>query len=202
MDKTGRLDGETLEEMEIELTDKQKGLEPAKSSTSRRSSFRPSKDQIEIAQTKLKTAGLYIGDADGKYNKELRAAIRNYQSANGLKRKGSLNRATLEKMEIELTESQMETPVNPDDIATEKTIDPNKPKRTIFRANKEQIMEVQKMLKTAGLYNGEETGKLNPATRTAIREWQAQNNINKTGTLNKETLEAMKIELTEKQMEM
>ncbi len=96
----------------------------------------------------------------------------------------------------------MEIALNPSDLAMEKTVDPNKPKRTIFRATQEQIMEVQKMLKGMGLYNGEETGKLNPATRTAIREWQAKNNIKKTGTLNKETLEAMKIKLIDKQMEM
>ena len=60
-------------------------------------------------------------------------------------------------------------------------------------------MEVQKMLKEKKLYNGEETGKLNPSTRAAIREWQSQNNVKKTGTLNKMTLEAMKIKLTDKQ---
>lgn len=203
LDKTGKLDEETLVKIGIELTDKQKGIETAESSkASARTSFRPTKEQIEEAQTKLKAAGLYNGESDGKYNNDLRTAVRNYQTANGLKRKGSLNRATLEKMKIELTESQMEIPVNPNDLASEKSDNADKPKRTIFRATKEQIMEVQKMLKTAGLYNGEETGKLNPATRSAIREWQAQNNVNKTGTLNKETLEAMKVELTDKQKEM
>jgi peptidoglycan hydrolase-like protein with peptidoglycan-binding domain len=57
------------------------------------------------------------------------------------------------------------------------------------------------MLKKKGMYAGEETGKLNPETRAAIGEWQTQNSVKKTGTLNKETLEAMKIELTDRQME-
>lgn len=202
LDKTGKLDEETLVKMGIELTDSQKGIETAVSSKPTRKSFRPTKEQITEAQTKLKTAGLYNGEADGSYNKDLRAAIRNYQSANGLKRKGSLNRATLEKMEIGLIDSQMEMPVNPDDLASEKTDNADKTKRTIFRASKDQIMGVQKMLKEKGLYNGEETGKLDPATRTAIGEWQTQNNVNKTGTLNKETLEAMGVELTAKQKDM
>lgn len=205
LEKSGNLDEATLVKMGIALTDSQKGIESSGDSKPTRKSFRPTKEQITEAQTKLKTAGLYNGEADGRYNKDLRTAIRNYQTANGLKRKGSLNRATLEKMEIELSESQMEMPVNPSDMASEKsdnTDKTDKPKRTIFRATKEQIMEVQKMLKEKGLYKGEETGKLDPATRSAIREWQAQNNINKTGTLNKETLEAMKIELTDKQKEM
>lgn len=204
LDKTGKLDEATLVKMDIELTDKQKGIETAETSDKpKRKTFRVNKDQITEAQTKLKDAELFEGDVDGKYSKELRAAIREYQTANGLKRKGSLNRATLEKMGIELTESQMEIPVKPDDFATAKTDDgTEKPKRKIFRATKDQVMSVQAMLKEKGLYEGEETGKLNPATRSAIREWQSQNGVKKTGTLNKETLEAMKIELTEKQAEM
>lgn len=174
----------------------------------RRKSFRPTKDQIAQAQTKLKTAGLYAGDADGRYNSDFRTAVRNFQAANGLKRKGSMNRATLEKMGIALTEEQKLLPVNPKDLASEKNErddrdeKDDRPKRSIFRATAEQIAEVQKMLKTKGLFAGEADGKLNPATRAAVREWQGQNNVKKTGTLNKETLEAMGIALTDKQKSM
>jgi peptidoglycan hydrolase-like protein with peptidoglycan-binding domain len=199
--KTGNLDEATLLKMGIELTDGQKGIETV-SDKPKRTVFRPTKEQIAAAQTKLKTAGLYSGEADGKYSPELRTAIREYQSANGLKRKGSLNRATLEKLDIALTEAQTAIPANPDDLASETNAGADKPKRAIFRATPDQITEVQTMLKTKGLYAGEATGKLNPETRAAIREWQAQNNVNKTGTLNKATLVAMDIELTDKQKEM
>ncbi len=199
LDKTGKLDEATLAKMEIELTDKQKGIETGDSSKPKRRSFRVNKDQITQAQKLLKEKGLFVGEETGKYSKEFRSAIKDFQSGNGLKRKGSLNRATLEKMGIELTDSQKEIPVNPNDIATPKTVSADKPKRKIFRATKDQIMKVQTMLKEKGLYNGDKTGKLNPATRSAIREWQAQNNVKKTGTLNKVTLEAMGIELTDKQ---
>lgn len=206
LEKSGNLDEATVTKMGIELTDSQKGIKTSDSSDKpKRVSFRVNKDQITEAQTKLKEAKLYNGEVDGKYNDDFRMAIREYQTANGLKRKGSLNRATLEKMNIELTEAQMAIPVNPDDIASEKSDksdSSDKPKKSIFRASKEQIMQVQTMLKEKGLYNGEATGKLNPETRAAIREWQGQNNIEKTGTLNKVTLEAMKIELTDKQKEM
>lgn len=199
--KTGKLDEATLNKMGIELTDKQKGIEVVskKSDKPHRRSFRVNKDQITQAQKLLKEKELFDGEETGKYSKEFRAAIRDYQSTNGLKRKGSLNRVTLEKMGIELTDKQKEIPVNPNDIAKPKDPNAKKVKRKIFRANKDQIMQVQKMLKEKGLYNGEETGKLNPATRSAIREWQAQNNVKKTGTLNKVTLEAMGVELTDKQ---
>lgn len=199
--KTGRLDEGTLVKMEIPLTDKQKGIgtTKTKSGKPRRKSFRVNKEQIIQAQTMLKTGGMYSGEVTGKYNKDFRKSVRNYQSANGLRRKGSLNRATLEKMGIELTDKQKTIPVNPNDIAKPKSADSEKPKRRIFRATKDQIMQVQAMLREKGLYNGEDTGKLNPATRAAIREWQSMNDVKKTGTLNKMTLEAMKIELTDKQ---
>lgn len=212
---TGTVNRATLEKMGVELTDKQKEFPvnpnsfdtsengtADKSSKTRRKSFRPGKEQIIAAQTKLKDGGSYAGAIDGKYNKDFRTSIRDYQSANGLKRKGSLNRATLEKMGIELTEAQMEIPADPNDLASAKSSGSgDKPARKIFRATKEQIASVQEMLKSKSLYEGETTGKLNPATRTAIGEWQAQNNMDKTGTLNKGTLEAMGIELTDKQKE-
>ncbi len=211
LDKNGKLDEATLGKMGIALTDSQKGIETAsatmKSDKPRRVSFRVNKEQISEAQTKLKSAKLFSSEVDGKYSKDLRDAIKEFQSANGLSRTGSLNRVTLEKMSIVLTESQMEIPVNSNDIATEKSEkaktsdNSDKPKRRIFRASADQIMQVQAKLKELGMYAGEETGKLNPATRTAIREWQSKNNINKTGTLNKETLEAMKVELTDTQKE-
>ena len=128
-------------------------------------------------------------------------SIRDYQSANGLKRKGSLNRATLEKMGIELTESQMEIPVNPNDLASADDGEPKK-RGPVFRATKDQITQVQTKLKEADLYEGEITGKFNDDFRSSIKEWQKQNSVKETGTLNKVTLEAMKIELTDKQKTM
>lgn len=206
--KTGTLNRATLEKAGIELTDKQKALpvNPNSFDTSKnnvadkpkRRSFRVNKEQISQAQTMLKNGGGFTGENTGKYSKEFRSAVKEYQAANGLKRKGSLNRATLEKLGIELTDSQKEVPVNQNDFAKADDGSP-KPKRTIFRASKEQIIKVQSMLKTKSLYDGEETGKLNTATRAAIREWQDQNSVGSTGTLNKETLLAMGIDLTDKQ---
>lgn len=201
LDKTGRLDEATLEKMDIELTDKQKGIETADMAPKRKV-FRPTKEQITAAQEMLKENGSFEGEATGKYTNEFRAAIRDYQSANGLKRKGSLNRATLEKMGIEITESQEEIPVNPDDYASADDDDTPKKRGPVFRATKEQITQVQTMLKDAGLYNGEVTGKFNDDFRASIKEWQETNGVKKTGTLNKVTLEAMKIELTDKQKAM
>lgn len=199
LERTGRLDEATLGKMGIGLTDRQKGLEPTDEGP-KRVVFRPTREQVAEAQRKLSAAGLYQGPADGRYNKELRTAIREFQSANGLKRKGSLNRATLEKMAITLTEDQERIPVRPDDLAPADKGD--RPRRAIFRATRAQIEEVQGMLRSKGLYKGEDTGRLNDETRAAIRQWQEQNGVPVTGTLNRVTLEAMGVTLTDRQKEM
>lgn len=203
LEKSGRLDEATLLKMGIELTDSQKGIEaPADPSKPKRTVFRANKDQITEAQKILKTNGTYAGEASGKYTDELRAAIKEFQGANNLKKSGSLNRATLEKMNVPLTEAQTAIPVNPNDLASNDSADGAKKRGAVFRANKEQIIEVQKMLKEKNLYAGAEDGKFSDDFRASIKAWQKLNNVKETGTLNKETLEKMGIRLTDKQAAM
>ena len=193
--------------------------QPAKAAASdakpKKQSFRANKDQIMQVQTMLKAKNLYGGAADGKRNSELSASVKGYQKDNGLKSTGALNRATLEKMGIMLTDTQMTIPIAESSYAATKvktvkatastkptTTDADaKPKRTIFRATKEQVMEAQKLLKTGGMYGGEETGKLDDATRESLKKYQSANNLTATGTLNQATLEKMGIALTDKQKE-
>lgn len=72
----------------------------------------------------------------------------------------------------------------------------------VFRATKEQINQAQSILKGRGFYAGEQTGKLDDATREGLRRFQTAENIKVTGTLNRLTLERMGIQLTEKQRTM
>ena len=192
---------------------KPKPSAPLKTSEKRSPVFRPTKDQIKQAQAMLKGKALYNGEASGSYNTETRAAIRGFQKDNGLTSTGSLNRATLEKMGIELTEAQKAVPVSEGSIAASddakaadskaETSSDAKPKRSpIFRANKEQIMQAQKLLKDGSMYSGEQTGKLDKATREGLKKYQEANGLKATGTLNQLTLEKMGIELTESQKSM
>ncbi|MGI9035857.1 MAG: peptidoglycan-binding domain-containing protein [Pyrinomonadaceae bacterium] len=161
--------------------------------------FRANKDQIMQVQKMLKAT------ETGKLDDETRAAIKTYQAANGLKSTGTLNRATLEKMNVALTDKQKEIPVSPNSFAsseTSKTAKSSAPRKAVFRANKEQISTAQKMLKEKGMLGGEQTGKLDAATRDGIRKFQESVKMKVTGTLNKETLEKMNIALTDKQKEM
>jgi peptidoglycan hydrolase-like protein with peptidoglycan-binding domain len=165
--------------------------------------FRPNKDQITQVQKMLKDKGLYAGEATGKMDDPFRVSIKSYQKDNGLKQTGTLNRATLEKMGVVLTDKQKEIPVDPNSFATgdsSKSSTQTK-KSPVFRANKEQIMQAQKMLKDKAMYSGEESGKLDDATREGLKKYQAANGLKVTGTLNQATLEKMGIALTDKQKE-
>jgi peptidoglycan hydrolase-like protein with peptidoglycan-binding domain len=76
------------------------------SAPKRKPIFRASKDQINQAQAILKTRGFYSGEQIGKLDPDTRAGLRKYQAAEGLKVTGTLNKITLEKMNIPLTDKQ------------------------------------------------------------------------------------------------
>jgi len=80
----------------------------AKSSSSRKRGpvFRANKEQVNQAQAILKARGLYTGGTTGKLDEATRAGLKDYQRAEGIKVTGTLNKLTLEKMSIELTDKQ------------------------------------------------------------------------------------------------
>ena len=77
-----------------------------KSTTNRKPIFRATADQIKQAQAILKQRGFYGGEQIGKLDTDTRAGLKKYQQAEGLKVTGTLNKITLEKMGIALTEKQ------------------------------------------------------------------------------------------------
>jgi len=166
--------------------------------------FRPTKDQISQVQKILKDKKLYTAEPTGKYDDATRTGIKSFQKDNGLKETGTLNRATLEKFGVELTDAQKAIPASPNSFAK-----PDEPKtttktektstKTIFRATADQVKAAQKALKDKSMYSGEQSGKLDDATRDGLKKYQDANGLKVTGTLNQATLEKMGIALTDKQ---
>jgi peptidoglycan hydrolase-like protein with peptidoglycan-binding domain len=68
--------------------------------------FRATADQIKQAQAVLKQRNFYAGEQIGKLDDATRAGLKKYQEAEGLKVTGTLNKVTLEKMSIALTDKQ------------------------------------------------------------------------------------------------
>jgi len=54
----------------------------------------------------LKQRNFYAGEQTGKLDPDTRAGLKKYQEAEGLKVTGTLNKVTLEKMGITLTDRQ------------------------------------------------------------------------------------------------
>ena len=76
------------------------------SNSARKPIFRATADQVKQAQAIIKQRGFYAGEPTGKLDTETRAGLKKYQAAEGLKVTGTLNKVTLEKMGITLTEKQ------------------------------------------------------------------------------------------------
>lgn len=68
--------------------------------------FRADADQVKQAQAILKQRGFYAGEQTGKLDADTRAGLKKYQEAEKLKVTGTLNKVTLEKMGIALTDKQ------------------------------------------------------------------------------------------------
>ncbi|HEV7374488.1 MAG TPA: peptidoglycan-binding domain-containing protein [Pyrinomonadaceae bacterium] len=68
--------------------------------------FRANKDQIKQAQAILKQRGFYTGEQTGKLDDDTRAGLKKYQEAEKIKVTGTLNKITLEKMNVTLTDKQ------------------------------------------------------------------------------------------------
>jgi len=69
----------------------------------------------------------------------------------------------------------------------------------VFRPTKDQIKQVQQILKDKKLYTGEATGKYDDDTRSGIKSFQKDHGLKQTGTLNRATLETFGVELTDSQ---
>jgi len=78
----------------------------SKTSAPRKPIFRATSDQIKQVQVILKQRGFYAGEQTGKLDTDTRAGLKKYQEAEGLKVTGTLNKVTLEKMAVALTDKQ------------------------------------------------------------------------------------------------
>jgi peptidoglycan hydrolase-like protein with peptidoglycan-binding domain len=80
----------------------------AKPAVKRGAVFRSTREQIKQAQVILKARGFYAGAEDSKLSGDMRTALKKYQEAEGLKVTGTLNKSTLERMGVVLTDRQKE----------------------------------------------------------------------------------------------
>ncbi len=68
--------------------------------------FRANQEQVSQAVKILRDRQMYSGEDSKKLTPDIRAGLKKYQQAEGVKPTGTLNKATLEKMNIALTDKQ------------------------------------------------------------------------------------------------
>ena len=87
-------------------TNANKNTNKSTTNANRKPPFRATADQVKQAQAILKQKNFYSGEQTGKLDDDTRAGLKKYQKAEGLKVTGTLNKITLEKMAIALTDKQ------------------------------------------------------------------------------------------------
>ncbi len=68
--------------------------------------FRANQEQVAQAVKILRDRQMYSGEDSKKLTPDIRAGLKKYQQAEGIKATGTLNKVTLEKMNITLTDKQ------------------------------------------------------------------------------------------------
>lgn len=129
-----------------------------------------STDTVAGIQAELRRRGHPIPLVTGRMDAQTRQAIREYQQGRGLQVTGEPSVALLE----ELGAARVERPADAD-------------------VTREQRIAAQRALNQRGYNAGPPDGVLNPVTRTAIRTFQADNELQPTGELTAQTLETLGI---------
>ena len=137
---------------------------------------RPSEADIRGAQETLDGLGYHVG-VDGRMGPRTRTAIRDFQRDNDLNATGELNEATLATLDRTALKNDAR-----EETAREATHAP---------PTAATIRHAQQKLERLGYPVGSADGVLGTETRTALRNFQRDKNLNATGELDAETLSAL-----------
>ena len=130
-------------------------------------------DAVKEAQTWLKAYGYYTGKIDGVYGDATTKAVRHFQQNNDLTMDGKIGSKTRAILTSggAVPASAKPAPTEP---ATANTA--------------AEIKAAQTLLKQYGYYGGKLNGKLDSATKEAIKNFQHYNKLTENGKLDTETL--------------
>ena len=143
-----------------------------------------SRANVMAVQKRLNRMGYNVA-VDGVYGPQTRAALRNYQRSNGLYASGNLNNATLMYMEKGKGYNNIEAAAGTDLRygTNERSANANLTAR--------DIMAVQRELRDEG-FNIAVDGIMGSRTRMALMNFQEQNGLKVTGTVNAQTINALR----------
>ena len=129
---------------------------------------------IKVVQQKLKTWGYYTGIVDGIYGTKTTAAIKKFQSANGLTADGIAGTKTLEKMGITIGLTVSAATITSSGTSAD-------------------IKILQQRLKDLGYYTSSVDGIYGSGTTAAIKKFQSANGLTADGIAGPKTLNQLGI---------
>jgi|SRR5579883_190364 peptidoglycan hydrolase-like protein with peptidoglycan-binding domain len=135
---------------------------------------------VTIVQRQLRRQGLYGGPIDGIEGPGTRAAITRFQRQHRITVTGRLNPATMRELGVS-------------GMARETSGEASRAMEPGMMHSTQVIERVQRELRGEGLYHGRIDGIEGPATHSAIRSFQRQENIPVTGSLNRTTIRELHI---------
>ena len=136
------------------------------------------KDDVKKIQTRLQYYGFYSGKIDGIYGTGTVAAVRAFQSANGLKVDGAVGSSTLEKLNASDSTSKS-------DLSTTFV-------KIKLGSNNAFVKTVQKRLWELGYYDGDWSGIFGNETWQAVKAFQADHdNLKVDGIVGEQTWKAL-----------
>ena len=129
-------------------------------------------EAVRLLQTRLRALGYYTGEADGKYGAAVKAAVKRFQTAHGLKATGNADAATRKRMN-----AQDATPASQYD-----TVCPLK-----YGEKNAAVKLLKARLAELGYFAGAMNETYDKATRTAVSEFQSANGLKATGSADSAT---------------
>lgn len=157
--------------------------------------YNPQSKTVRGAQEQLKDDGYYKGDVDGIDGPATRSAIRAYQRDKNLTVNGRLDRETCDRLGVRSEASRDEirrADRRSDEVAANRrTGDADRSATEPYAPSTAAVRAAQRRLHDRGFFKGDPTGTMNAETRSAIREYQKNSNLNVTGKLDQATLSSL-----------
>lgn len=152
-----------------------------------------SQNRVRNAQEQLKDDGYYKGAVDGVDGPLTRTAIRNFQHDKNLTVNGKLDRETRDQLGIASNgEANRSNEANRSANESNRAGEADRyQQNTASAPSSAAVSSAQRHLRDRGFYKGDVTGSMSAETRSAIREYQKNSNLNVTGRLDQATLNSL-----------
>ncbi len=156
-----------------------------------------SSEAVRTLQQNLKTLGYYTGTVTGNFGNLTKDAVMKFQRANGLSADGVAGEKTLAKIAAAVSGSSSSTPPSSSggtSSAPDSLLNTNNTLQLNSKSN--EVLKMQKMLKSLGYYSGNLTGNFGDRTKEAVMAFQRAKGLTADGIAGKKTLAAINADVS------